>query len=138
MIAKVKDFSLELRSVNLKVTPARIAVLKLLESHDTPVDSGHFLDSHKDLGVDRVTIFRILNSFVESGLAKKVEFQEGKARYEKAGGDHHHFICEKCGSIEDVSDCHIDNLISDIQKKKGILIKRHSLEFFGLCKNCTL
>lgn len=131
------DCKSELKSVSLQVTPARLAAMQLFESHDTPLDAQHLIDHlHKELGVDRVTVFRILNAFVEKGLIRKLEFGEGKARYELNKEEHHHLICESCGNIEDISDCNILALEKDIQKKKGFLVKQHSLEFFGLCKNC--
>lgn len=131
------DCKEELKNVSLQITPARIAAMQLFESHDTPLDVQHVIDHlQKELGVDRVTVFRIINTFVEKGLIRKLEFGEGKARYELNTGEHHHLICQECGSIQDISDCNIGELEKDIQKKKGFLVKQHSLEFFGICKNC--
>lgn len=137
MIAKTHNCSDEIREVNLKVTPARISTLKLFESFNEPVDSQEAISRlKKELDIDRVTVFRILNSFVEKGLLRRLEFGEGKARYELATEDHHHLICQSCGSIEDISDCNIDALENDIKRKKGFEVKLHTLEFYGLCKNC--
>lgn len=129
----------ELREMNLKATPARLAVLKLFEKTEMPVDVGTVIDYLKQnkIKADPVTAFRIINLFTEKGLTRQISFNEGKFRYELADStDHHHFICEKCGSIEDISDCNIELLEKNIAKKKGLLIKHHSLEFFGVCKNC--
>ncbi len=137
MINTQHDCRRELQEVSLQVTPARVATMQLFESHDTPLDAQHLIDHlQKDLGIDRVTVFRIINAFVEKGLLRKVEFGEGKARYELNKGEHHHLICEQCGKIEDISDCNIGELEKDIKKKKGFLVRQHSLEFFGLCKDC--
>ncbi len=131
------DCSIELREADLAATPARIAALRLFESHESPLDAVHLIDHlQKELGIDRVTVFRILNAFVEKGLITKLEFGEGKARYELAKEDHHHIICENCGAVEDVADTVLPALEKQISKKTGFLVKRHSLEFFGLCKNC--
>lgn len=132
------DCSLELKDVSLHVTPARIAAMKLFESHDTPVDVQHVIDHlQKNLGVDRVTVFRIINTFVEKGILRKLEFQEGKSRYELANKeDHHHLICERCGEIEDVADTVIPSLVEQIKKNQQFIVTKHSLEFFGICKHC--
>ncbi len=135
----VKDHNCaeELRSVNLKSTPARISALKLFEKTENPIDANQITQFLKnDLQIDRVTVFRILNSFVEKGLLRKLEFSEGKARYELATEDHHHLICQSCGSIEDISDCNIDALEKEIKTKKKFLVKQHTLEFYGLCADC--
>lgn len=129
----------ELRAVELKVTPARIGVLTALEKTSKPVDIAsllQYLQSHH-IKADKATVFRIMNSLTEKGLAVPIQLNEGKFRYEHAGrANHHHFICESCGTIEDIADCNIEVVENSLKIKKGLLVKRHSLEFFGLCKKC--
>lgn len=132
-----ESFSDVLVANGLKVTAARLAVLETLQKADKPVDSQFLIEElQESLGVDRVTIFRILNMLSEKDIIRKLEFREGKSRYELNRGDHHHVICEKCGKIEDVTRCTIGSWQEDIEKNKGFLVKRHSLEFFGLCSDC--
>ncbi len=133
------DCKEELNEAELRATPARIAVMKLLETTNTPVDVSMIIEylEEKNIKTDPATAFRIVNMFMEKGLVKQISFNEGKFRYELSSkADHHHLICENCGQIQDISDCAIPELEGDIKKKKGFLVKRHSLEFFGLCKNC--
>ena len=138
--AKIKhDCKDELNASSLRATPARIALMNLLESTDKPLDVQAMIRylHKKEIQTDPATVFRIVNMFAEKGLVKPIQFNEGKSRYELATrADHHHFICEGCGAVEDVSDCKIDSIEKSIMKKKGLLIKRHSLEFFGLCNLC--
>ena len=132
------DCKKELRGASLKVTPARLGVLAALEQAQTPLDVSEIITylENKGIKADKVTVFRIINALTDKGLTKQIQFNEGKFRYEHSRkADHHHFVCERCGKIEDVSNCNIDEVEKDIQKK-GLLIKRHSLEFFGLCKDC--
>lgn len=130
----------ELKSLNLKVTPARLGVLNALEFSDKPLSVAEimqYLNKFK-IKADRVTVFRIMNILSQKGLAVPIQLNEGKFRYEHISkADHHHFICENCGLIEDISDCNIKILEKSIKNKKGFLIKRHSLEFFGLCIQCN-
>ncbi len=129
----------ELHEVDLKVTPARLAVLSILEQTKKPLDV-NTVDQYlrrKSIKADKVTIFRTLNSLTQKGLAIPIQFNEGKLRYEHATkANHHHFVCENCHNVEDISDCNIQELEENIAKEKGLLIKRHSLEFFGLCAKC--
>ncbi len=134
------DCKQELKGASLKVTPARLGVLEILENSTVPVDVRSifdYLEKH-NIRADLATVFRIINVFVESGIAKSIQLNEGKFRYEYAAkAEHHHFICENCGLIEDISDCNISSLEKELRRKKGFLIKKHSLEFFGLCKKCS-
>jgi Fur family ferric uptake transcriptional regulator len=133
------DCKEELNEAELRATPARMAVMKLLETTDTPVDVQMIIDylDKKNIKTDPATAFRIVNMFLAKGIVKQISFNEGKFRYELSSkADHHHLVCESCGNIEDISDCAIPDLEKDIKKKKEFLVKRHSLEFFGLCKDC--
>ncbi|MCL5797227.1 MAG: transcriptional repressor [Patescibacteria group bacterium] len=136
---KKHDCKEELRQVNLKVTPARLGVLAALESASSPLDAGNltsYLSGH-GIKVDRVTVFRIINILTDRGLAKPVLFDDGKLRYDYGSRpEHHHFVCEKCGRVEMVSNCVLKPLEKKLQKTKGFFIRRHSLEFFGLCAEC--
>jgi len=133
------DCKIELNDADLRATPARIAVMKLLETTDKPVDVNmikEYLDK-QHIDTDPVTVFRIVNMFTEKGITKQISFNEGKFRYELTNkADHHHLICQQCGKVEDISDCAIPELEKDIQKKKKFLVKSHSLEFYGLCDDC--
>ena len=129
----------ELRRVDLKATPVRLAVMELLEKSATPIDATSIMDylRKRDIDADPATVFRSMNSFVDKGLVKQIQFAENKQRYELASKpEHHHLICTQCHSVEDISDCNIEGLEKEIAKKKHFAVQWHSLEFFGLCKNC--
>jgi Fur family ferric uptake transcriptional regulator len=125
-------------SAGLKNTKTRQQVLELLLKENRPIDAAQVFELLKkqDESVDQVTIYRILDIFFQKGLVERLDFQEGKFRYELRGEEHHHLLCEKCGKIEDVSDCGLDVMEKTIKRKKGFLVKHHSLEFFGICRDC--
>jgi Fur family transcriptional regulator, ferric uptake regulator len=136
---KQHDCKEELKRVELKATPARIAVLNLLEKTEQPIDVNTIINFVNDEGIktDPATVFRIMNMFAAKGIVLPIQFQEGKTRYELAGKEHHHhLVCENCGKIEDVLSQTIPALEKEIQSEHKFLVKRHSLEFFGLCEDC--
>ncbi len=129
----------ELNSAELRATPARLAVMKLLESVNEPIDVNAVMDylDARNIDADPATVFRMMNSFTQKGITKQVSFNEGKFRYELASKpEHHHLVCTSCGSVESFSDCAIPALEKDIRRKKKFIVKSHALEFFGLCRNC--
>jgi len=129
----------ELKDADMKATPARLAILQLLEKTDEPIDVATITDFLKrnNIKADQATIFRIVNMFTDRGLTRQIQLNEGKFRYELSSKpDHHHLICEKCAKIEDISDCAVGILEKEIEKKKQFKIISHSLEFFGTCADC--
>lgn len=127
-----------LKDISIKSTPAASAVLSILANRQTPIDINVLIDElkAKNISVNPATIYRIINKFYEKGIVSRIELGEGKYRYELQKDDHHHLICTNCGRIEDVEDKFMDKIEKEIRSKTGFLIKSHSLEFFGLCKNC--
>ncbi len=139
MVQIKHDCKEELREADLKAPSARLGILEALENTNKPLDVATLIIYLKQqhIKADKVTVFRIMNILSEKGLVTPIQLGEGKFRYEhSAKADHHHFICERCGAIEDISDCNIDVLEHHIQQKKGLLVRRHSLEFFGVCQQC--
>jgi Fur family transcriptional regulator, ferric uptake regulator len=138
-VMDIHTCSQELHYVGLKSTPARLGILEALKLSRRPIDVSSLIVflKKKKIQADRVTVFRIINIFTKKGIVIPIQFNEGKLRYEYASRpDHHHFICTSCGIVEDVLDCTMGEIIKNISKKKGLLVKRHALEFFGLCANC--
>lgn len=134
----MKSYRHILQNAQLKVTTARQAVLEFFADSNSPADAVELFEylKKREIEADKATVYRILEIFYEKGIITRMEFGEGKFRYELAGSDHHHLICERCGSIGDVSDCSIPELEKEIKRKKGFIVKRHSLEFYGVCKSC--
>ena len=93
-----KVFRTELNDAGLKATSARLAVLSFLDHTKQPLSADdiydHLRKEHDE--ADRATIYRILDTFFQKGIATRLEFGEGKYRYELAGEDHHHLMCENC------------------------------------------
>lgn len=136
---KIKAEQKELLSgAGLKATRGRLAVLDILKRNPKPVDASGIRVKLKRSGItiDLVTVYRTLDTLCEKMLVRRVEFGEGKYRYELARDDHHHLICEKCGEVEDIALCPVADLEKDINQRQKFLVKRHSLEFFGLCQQC--
>lgn len=137
--SSLSDFKSELVKTGLKQTKSRLAILSLLQENKTPLEAPEIIQllSQKKLKTDSATVYRILDIFYEKGLLKKVHLaKSGVTYYELNTDDHHHFICQNCNIVEDVSDCNLQKFARTIEERKGVVIKSHSLEFFGLCKNC--
>lgn len=135
----VHNCKTELRNVSLRATPARLAALNVLESTDRPLDVATIIVEINKRGIDAdpATVFRMMHSFSKKGLVRGINLQESKIRYEHMGkGNHHHLLCEKCGALEDITDCNIAVWEKELKEKKGFIVRQHALEFFGLCKNC--
>lgn len=91
-----------------------------------------------DPKVHKTTVYRELEILERAGIVEKIILPDGIAMYGRIDKHHHHVICKKCDSIEDVAENDLlDSFEKKIEKKTGFKIMNHSLEFFGLCRNCS-
>lgn len=127
-------------SSNIRRTPGRAAIVEFLSKADSPADVAQILDflRDKNLNTNKVTVYRAMDFLFNKGFIDKVEFGEGKFRYEIKKGDHHHLICTECRSVRDVEDKYMEELVEEIHENTNFKVKNHSMEFFGICKNCQL
>src|SRR5689334_5537735 len=92
--------STALSARGMKSTHARKEILDYLTASKRPVSADEiqaFL-LRQSCDTNKATIYRTLESFVAVGLITRLEFGEGKYRYELNTDDHHHLVCERCGS----------------------------------------
>lgn len=128
-----------MHDMGLRKTPARIAILEIFQKSSTPLDAEGIYSAleTRDIKTDKVTVYRTLNTLTDFNVLRKVEFQEGKFRYELASlPHHHHLICTKCGKVEDIKECGMEDVEEKLQKRTSFVIKQHNAEFFGVCASC--
>ncbi len=112
----------KLSEKGLRVTPQRIAILGAiihLNNHPTAENVIEYIKSkHPNISVG--TVYKVLDSFVENNLLKKVKTEGGIMRYDPLQSNHHHLYCEESDKIEDYEDETLDAIISNYFEKKGI------------------
>lgn len=85
----------------------------------------------------RATLFRSIDTLAELGVIDRIELADGTPRYRVCGRDHHHhLICSSCRRIEEINVCLPETDLSAAAAASGFTVERHSLELYGLCKNC--
>ncbi|MBA3550883.1 transcriptional repressor [Patescibacteria group bacterium] len=83
------------------------------------------------------TIYRVVQKFEEEGIVSKVNWKDRGGLYEWANRPHHHHIvCEKCDSIEDIDDAVVGYNENKLVKDTGFIITNHTIEFMGICIPC--
>lgn len=131
------DINLLLLSKNLKPSTARTLILGICMNSDLPLDVDS-VASKMGAKAHLATIYRTLEKLVSVHLLERVDFQEGKFRYEFMHDHHHHAVCNTCGKVEDVADSltEVSAIETRIKKESGFAVTRHVLELFGICNKC--
>jgi len=130
----------ELRKAGLKVTLPRVKILQLLESSESRHLSAEdvykaLIEADEDVGL--ATVYRVLTQFESAGLVERHHFEGGHSVFELSTIEHHdHLVCSKCGLVEEFYDEVIETQQDKIALKFGFEITDHSLNLYGICKDC--
>ncbi|HHS13284.1 MAG TPA: transcriptional repressor [bacterium] len=84
------------------------------------------------------TVYRNLNILIDQGWVSKIHFGSTFDRFEARVEPHTHLICERCGSITDLNMSFEKGITEKARKLTGFDIRRHRIEFFGICQKCLV
>ena len=121
----------------LRMTGQRKVIAHILDSSkDHPdVEELFARATTQDPKISLATVYRTVKTLEERGILEKVEFGDGRARYEAAGGAHHdHLIDVETGTVIEFVDPEIEALQEKIAAKLGYRLTGHRLELFGIRK----
>ncbi len=133
------NISQQLKQRGFRLTPKREFIVNILAELGKPISVPELqsLLMNEKININKTTVYRELYFLRDEGIVSEVQLGKNKKYYEISHNHHHHLICTKCESISDIE---LDNDLKDteqkIKKNNKFLVLNHSLEFFGLCRNC--
>jgi Fe2+ or Zn2+ uptake regulation protein len=132
---KLPNFRKILQDAGSKVTTGRLLLLEKLAKESKPL-SALRLQKKLDGALDKVTLYRALQSLTKVGVLRQVDFRHDHTHYELNlyRRHHHHIVCTHCGKIED-AQCTLKPSLKKDSSFKTIL--DHAVEFFGVCVRCA-
>ncbi len=126
-----------LEGSGLRCTPQRYAVMAfLMDQHRHPTAAEIFEGVNRaDPRSSRATTYNNLRDLVQAGLVREVAVEGRAARFEAKGTLHHHFICDRCGNVEDMEWYDVPRPASCSLGKR--ILRECELIFRGLCTRCA-
>ena len=140
MPLNLDEIKSQIRSKGLRVTSARLAVLKLFFEAKNPLSHGNVVNLlQKNIG-DQATLYRILVKFKEVGLLRIASKANGINRYElfkdsqdKFQQKHPHFVCDDCGAVSCLPETTVVIEKNDSWYQSLSLAQ---MQFIGTCQLC--
>lgn len=126
-----------LEDSGLRCTPQRYAVMAfLMEQNSHPTAAEIFEAVNRlDPRSSRATTYNNLRDLVQAGLVREVAIEGRAARFDAKGLRHHHFICDRCGAVEDMEWYDVPKPSSGNLGKR--ILRECELIVRGLCTNCA-
>ena len=139
----IEGIQKKLQEEGFKLTLQRQATVEILLEHLNELLTAEEIymyvkQKYPDIGL--ATIYRTLDLFTELDLVKRLDFGDGRNRYELNSDEfshfHHHLICVKCGCVKEFEDDMLETLESIIAKKLNFHTTDHQLKVYGFCGDC--
>ncbi len=117
----------------LRMTGQRRIIARIL---DAATDHPDVLDLHRRAATvdDRIslsTVYRTLKLFEREGIIERLDFREGRSRYEQVQGHHHdHLIDLDTGNVIEFQSEEIEALQNEIARRLGFKVVHHRLELY--------
>jgi len=89
-------------------------------------------------GIGRATVYRSLQWMVDQGLARKVDFGEGRSRFEPTYRHprHFHLICETCHRSSEFLSSDVESVLEEIAGARNFTAKQAVVQLLGTCEEC--
>jgi len=126
-----------LEGSGLRCTPQRYAVMAfLMECNGHPTAAEIYKAVNRlDPRSSKATTYNNLRDLVQAGLVREVAVEGRAAQFDAKGVRHHHFICDRCGKVEDVAWYDVPKPASRTLGKR--VLRESEVIFRGLCAKCA-
>src|ERR1700678_2247216 len=126
-----------LEASGLRCTPQRYALMAFLMEHNRHPTAVEIFEAvnRLDPRSSRATIYNNLRDLVQAGLVREVAMEGRAARFDVKGMRHHHFICDRCGDVEDLDWYDIPQPAAASLGNR--VLRECELIFRGLCTKCA-
>lgn len=132
-----------LKAKDYKITNQRKTIIQEFlterETHLSAEDVFHAVKKeHPEIGL--ATVYRTLDLLADLEIIHKIDFGDGRARYEIGGEEnhlHHHLICLTCGQVTEFNDDLLENLEEIVRQQNGFKVLDHQVKFYGICGVCN-
>jgi Fur family transcriptional regulator, ferric uptake regulator len=133
----------KIRSVGLRSTAPRVAVLEHLQSATTPLSHAEIFDTLADQGFDRATIYRNLADLTEAELLSRTDVGDHVWRFEQRrdgprglAPEHPHFMCVDCGEVSCLPGVSV-RISATPGIPRAIVARSVAVQLKGQCDRCA-
>jgi Fur family ferric uptake transcriptional regulator len=135
------DADRRLRAAGYRKGAVRAALVDLLDDQACCASAAaiHMTLRERGRDVGLASVYRVLDSLLETGLVQRIDVGDGVARYEAvrpSGEHHHHLVCDSCGKVESFTDDVLEDAIHRVEQASGYAVGTHEVVLHGTCRSC--
>lgn len=130
----------QLKPVGGKRSSKREQIVDVFLRQDGHLSADDLVDRirQEDHRISRATVYRTLQWMVEAGIARKVDFGEGRSRFEPSFRQprHFHLICKTCQESSEFLSSDIEGTIDEVAGARGFTVDHSIVQIYGTCESC--
>lgn len=119
----------------MRMTDQRRVIARVLtDATDHPdVEEVYRRSTDIDNGISIATVYRTVRLFEDAGILERLDFRDGRSRYEPVSDEHHdHLINVETGEVVEFHNDEIERLQEEIAAKLGFKLVDHRMELYGV------
>jgi Fur family transcriptional regulator, peroxide stress response regulator len=126
------------RARHVRCTPQRYAILDhLMRSAKHPTaEEVYKAINRADPRASLATVYKSLHAMTEAGLIRELTVEGHVVRFESNTEKHHHFVCDRCGRVEDIEWFDVP-LPAQRNRSSGRTVHSYEVVMRGLCRHCS-
>jgi Fur family ferric uptake transcriptional regulator len=130
-----------LRPAGSKRSSKRDRILQVFLRQEGHVSADDLFDlvRREAAGIGRATVYRTLQWMVGAGIARKVDFGEGRSRFEPSYRHprHFHLICTTCHSSSEFLSSDVESLLEEVAGARHFTPSQTTVQIAGTCEQCA-
>ena len=130
----------QLRPAGTKRSSKRDQIVNTFLRQEGHLSADDLVDliKREDHRISRATVYRTLQWMVTAGIARKVDFGEGRFRFEHSYRHprHFHLICKTCNRSFEFLSSDIESLIEEVAAARKFAARQSVVQVYGTCEAC--
>lgn len=139
-VPSATEFVERLRPAGGRRSSKRDIIVNVFLRQEGHIAADHLVDvvRREDARISRATIYRTLQWMVDAGMARRVDFGDGKFRFEHSYRHprHFHLICKSCDQSFEFLSSDVETLIEEVAAARNFLPRQSVVQIYGTCDAC--
>jgi Fur family ferric uptake transcriptional regulator len=139
VVTTLPDLS-RLKPIGSKRSSKREQIVNVFLRQEGHLSADDLVDliRHEDHRISRATVYRTLQWMVDAGIARKVDFGEGRFRFEHSYRQprHFHLICKTCHRSFEFLSSDIEGLVEEVAAARNFTASQSVVQIYGTCEAC--
>ena len=87
--------------------------------------------------ISLATVYKNIRTFLDSGVFQEVSLHHGSLRVEPNRRPHHHVVCMRCRSVQDLDEANLEPVRLKHRLPRGFQVRRFAVDVLGICEACS-